>query len=247
MNGSVGDGSGGKASGAGAGAEINSRLTLLASHRPYFESDHVVNMALNALCGGCRLEDIELRRTDAVLLDALGVEALPDPTTAGDFCRRLDAASITDLQEAFMAARKKVWAAQPPELFAQTTRIDADASIVVTDGEGKDGMDIAYNGIWGHSALVVSLANTAEPLYLDLHGANRPSHEGVVPSSTGRSACREAGFRDILVRGDTDYSHTGEFDRWSDEVRFCFGYDARAALVGVADTQPDEAYRPRWP
>jgi hypothetical protein len=39
--------------------------------------------------------------------------------------------------------------------------------------------------------------------------------------------CREAGFGDVLLRGDNDFSLTGEFDRWdSDGVRFVFGYDA---------------------
>ena len=68
---------------------IDRRVHLLQIHRPYHESDHVLNLAYNALCDGTRLEDIELRRNDEVFLDALGTERIPDPTTAGDFCQFL--------------------------------------------------------------------------------------------------------------------------------------------------------------
>ena len=44
--------------------EIDSRLHLLKKHLPYHESDHVLNLAYNALLEGVRLEDIELRRND---------------------------------------------------------------------------------------------------------------------------------------------------------------------------------------
>ncbi len=144
----------------GLAAEIDGSLELLAQHRPYPESDHVLNIAYNALCGGRRLEDIENRRNDAVFLDGLGVAARPDPTTAGDFCRRFDEAAIMALQDAHNRARLKVWAEQPASFFAKTARIDADASIISTDGDCKQGIDIAYNGIWGYSALIVSLSNT---------------------------------------------------------------------------------------
>jgi len=164
----------------GLAGEIDAALELLKLHKPYYESDHVLNVAYNALCGGQRLQDIEARRCDRVLLDGLGTESLPDPTTAGDFCRRFDAASIMALQEAVNLARLKVWQRQPDSFFEQPAVIDADASIVPTDAQTKQGMDISDNGIWGYSALVVSLANTKEPLYLGLLGANRPSHEGVV-------------------------------------------------------------------
>ena len=231
--------------GVGLAAEIDDSVQLLAQHRPYHESDHVLNIAYNALCGGTRLEDIEARRGDRVFLDGLGAEALPDPTTAGDFCRRFDEGSIMALQDAINAARERVWARQAEAFFATTARIDADASIVGTDGECKAGMDIAYNGTWGYSALMVSLANTAEPLYLALHGANRPSHEGVVPLYDRAIAlCRRAGFGDVLLRGDTDFALTTEFDRWDAEgVRFVFGYDARANLVERAGQTPEEVYR----
>jgi hypothetical protein len=119
----------------GLAEEINAAVCLLAVHRPYYESDHVLNVAYNALCGGRRLEDIELRRRDRVFLDALGTASLPDPTTAGDFCRRFDPGSVLALQEAFNRARLKVWDRQSASFVAETATIDADASIVGTDGE----------------------------------------------------------------------------------------------------------------
>jgi hypothetical protein len=228
----------------GLASEIDGSLELLKLHKPYHESDHVLNIAYNALCGGQRLEDIEARRGDAVFLDGLGIESLPDPTTAGDFCRRFDPDAVLALQEAINRARLNVWRRQPDAFFDQPAVIDADASIVPTDAQTKQGMDISYNGIWGYSALVVSLANTQEPLYLGLRGANRPSHEGVIDYYDRAIAlCRQAGFHEIRLRGDTDFSLTTELDRWDDDgVRFVFGYDARANLIQRAEDADDEIY-----
>jgi hypothetical protein len=228
----------------GLAKEIDSSLELLKLHKPYYESDHVLNIAYNALCGGQRLQDIEARRCDAVFLDGLGVESLPDPTTAGDFCRRFDPDAVIALQEAFNRARLKVWQRQPEQFFAQPAIIDADASIVPTDAQTKEGMDISYNGIWGYSALVVSLANTKEPLFLGMLGANRPSHEGVIDYyDRAITLCRDAGFTEIRLRGDTDFSLTSELDRWdADGVRFVFGYDAHANLIKTAQSTGEDLY-----
>src|SRR2546428_5251934 len=78
----------------GLTAAIDERLRLLQVHQPYHESDHVLNIAYNILCGGKTLEDLEQRRQDEVYLDALGAKVIPDPTTAGDFCRRLPAVGV---------------------------------------------------------------------------------------------------------------------------------------------------------
>ena len=92
---------------------IDRNLHLLKIHRPYHESDHVLNLAYNALCEGTCLQDIELRRHDEAFLDALGARRIPDPTTAGDFCRRFDEAAIRALQDAYHDTRRQVWAVLP--------------------------------------------------------------------------------------------------------------------------------------
>ena len=89
---------------------------LFKIHLPYHESDHVLNFAYNALCEGTCLEDIELRRNDEAFLDALGAQRIPDPTTAGDFCRRFDNSAIADFHNAIDEVRLKVWAEQPRSL-----------------------------------------------------------------------------------------------------------------------------------
>src|SRR5208337_4061268 len=68
----------------GLAQEIDGRLHLLKRHLPYHESDHVLNIALNIVAGGHRLEHLELLRNDEVYLNALGAQRIPDPTTAGD-------------------------------------------------------------------------------------------------------------------------------------------------------------------
>ncbi len=87
---------------------LDSRLSILRRARPYQDSDHVLNIAYDLLCGGQVLEDIELRRNDDAFLDLLGARAIPDPTTAGDFCRRFDSAAIWRLMDVLNEARVRV-------------------------------------------------------------------------------------------------------------------------------------------
>jgi hypothetical protein len=224
--------------------EIDARLKLLKRHLPYHESDHVLNIAFNILAGGHRLEHLELRRNDEVYLNALGAVRIPDPTTAGDFCRRFGMGDVLDLMDAINEARLRVWKQQPGSFFDRAV-IDADGTLVGTDAECKRGVDIAYDGTWGYHPLVVSLADTQEPLFLANRSGNRPSHElaaGFLDRSI--ALCRRAGFRSFLLRGDTDFTQTAHLDRWDDlgDVRFVFGIDAMPNLVALAERLPESAY-----
>ena len=233
---------------SGLVAAIDKRVNVLKIHRPYHESDHVLNIAFNSMCGGQTLDDIELRRNESAFLDALGAKAIPDPTTAGDFCRRFDGSDIHALMDAINEARLKVWAAQGPEFTSTTAVIDGDGTIVKTTGERKQGMGLSYKGIWGYHPLLISLANTGEPLFIFNRSGNRPSHEGAAGYYDKAIAlCRAGGFTDILLRGDTDFSQTTELDRWDDDgVSFIFGYGANVTVVAYANDEQalhDDGFR----
>jgi hypothetical protein len=225
---------------------IDQHLHLLKIHMPYHESDHVLNLAFNALCDATCLDDIELRRNDEVYLDAVNARRIPDPTTAGDFCRRFGPHDVRTLLDVFNEIRLKVWARQPAVFFAEA-RIDMDGTLVPTTGECKAGMDISYKGVWGYHPLVVTLANTGEVLSVVNRSGNRPSHEGC-PEEVDRAVavCLRSGFRSILLRGDTDFTQTTHLDRWSDDerVRFIFGADCTLARHLVADDLAENAWRP---
>jgi hypothetical protein len=224
---------------------IDDGLHLLKIHQPFHESDHVLNFAYNALCDGTCLQDMELLRNNEVLLDALGTRRTPDPTTAGDFCRRFTSADVQTLLDIFNDVRIKLWAKQPAAFFEQAT-LDMDGSQVPTTGECKRGMDIGYDGTWGYHAFVLSLANTNEVLSVVNRSGNRPSHEGAAEQvDRAVEVCFRGGFRRVLLRGDTDFSQTAHLDRWDSNghVTFIFGYDSKPNLEAIADALPAHSWK----
>jgi hypothetical protein len=224
---------------------IDQKLHLLKIHLPYHESDHVLNLAYNALCNGDCLQDIELRRNDVHFLDALGARRIPDPTTAGDFCRRFKPYHVNLLQDIFDEVRIGVWKQQPDSFFDQAV-LDADGTLVATAAQCKEGIDIAYDGTWGYHVLLVSLANTREVMRLLNRSGNRPSHEGAAEAlDSAIATCFRGGFRKVLLRGDTDFSQTQHLDHWNADprIRFIFGYDAKANLIEMAEHLPEIAWK----
>ena len=210
--------------GLAAPQAIDERLHFFKVHKPYHESDHVLNIAYNPCCGA--RPSTTSAALDRNFLDALGAAASPTRprpglfrlygshgprTYGGDQLRRVTR---------FGASRELPFSTLPQSTSMSTT-------VGTLARQGGDGH--RDNGTWGYHPLVVSLANTGEPLYIYNRSGNRPSHAGA-PAFIDKaiSLCKRAGFKKILVRGDTDFSLTTNFDRWDEKgVTFVFGYDAK--------------------
>ena len=225
---------------------IDQGLHLFKVHKPYFESDHVLNMVFNIMCGGTCIEDIERLRNNVAYLDAVGSHRVPDQTTAGDFLRRFDSEEkVHELLEAINVARRRVWKRLPAR-DRKLALIDVDGTFATTLGECKEGMEINYKGDWGYHPLLVTLANTQEVLYAKNRPGNRPSHEDAqVYLDASVALVRSSGFKRVRLRGDTDFSITTNFDRWTREgVEFVFGIDAHRTFRARADEIDERAWKP---
>jgi hypothetical protein len=220
--------------------QIDEGLHLLKVHLPYHESDHVLNLAYNVLCGGTRLEDIERLRHDTAYMNALGADLIPDPTTAGDFCRRFAEPDVVELMERINAVRPQLWTGRGRDLLGPVTYIDVDGTIAPTGGQRKAGMDMSYKGIWGYAPLIVSLANTREVLYLVNRSGNAPSHQDAAQWIDKAIDLVAPHTPRVCLRGDTDFSLTAHFDRWAQRVDFLFGMDNSKPLRSRAEAL-DEA------
>ena len=243
--------------------EIDRTLHLLKKHLPYHESDHVFNIAFNILAGGKRIEHLELgatMRSISMRSEPNASRTRPPPATSAAASPPRPMSST--LMNAINEARLRVWA-QQPDAFRDEAIVDADSTIVETDAECKEGVDITYDGRWGYHPLLISLANTSEPLFLLNRSGNRPSQERAGEYLDKAIAlCIRAGFRKILLRGDTRIAENEDLDPWDDRllprggttiaetkdldawddagnIRFIFGYAAYDGLKARADALPE--------
>jgi hypothetical protein len=190
------------------------------------------------------LEDLERRRQDEAFLNGLGARRIPDPTTAGDFTRRFHPDTILALQECLNRTRQRVWQEQPAGFLAEAF-LDVDGTLAGTTGECKGGMGLSYQGIWGYAPLVVSLAKTKEVLYLVNRPGHAVSHQDSVAWIDRAVALVRPHAGQLTVRGDTDFTHPAELDRWDAAgLKFILGLDAHPKAVKLAEGLPERAWTP---
>jgi hypothetical protein len=124
---------------------LDERVHVKERERGYPESEHILALAANAFIGGDYLDDLEALREDIAIQKAIGRKEIPDPTTAGDFCRRFTLGHILQMNQAFAEIQGQVYQRRK-QIRAWT--IDADAKVHEVYGAKKEGAQKSYNGIY---------------------------------------------------------------------------------------------------
>jgi len=139
----------------------------------YPESEHILALAANAFVGNDYLEDLEALREDVAIQRAIGRKDLPDPTTAGDFCRRFTLGHLLQVNRAFGEIEKRVYE-QRREVTHWT--VDVDAKVHEVYGEKKEGAAKSYNGIYSLQPMYGFVHETDEMIHCELRSGN--THPG---------------------------------------------------------------------
>ena len=186
----------------GVASTIDSGVSVLKRHKPYFESDHILSFVYNFLTGGETINDIERLQEAKGFLRILGTERIPDPTTAGDFLVRFKEKDIADFQDSLDAMQDTAFSLMSNKRKEWAT-IEQDSSIHEVYGEKKEGADYAYNNTYSYVAQYVTLAETGDVLHQELREGSCYSTRGLSKILPGIIDRVSRFFKHLRYRADS--------------------------------------------
>lgn len=224
--------------------ELNRSLRLLKLHLPFFESDHVLTHVYNLYIGGRCIEDIGHIQHSVAIKRLLGACRIPDPTTAGDFLRRFRPADLKVFQSVIDEGRERVWR-KVPRKRKRTATIDMDSTIREVYGECKQGADFSYDGRWSYHPLLLTLAETNEPLRTINRSGNKHSAEGASKALDEVVRRVKRHFSKVLVRGDSKFYQRPILAVCKEHgAMFAFVMPSHETLIERAETLAKTAWKP---
>jgi len=228
----------------GIDREIDGELSLLRSHRPYRESDHVLTHVYNLFVGGTAIEDIADLQVSEPVRRILGAQQIPDPTTAGDFLRRFDEQSVANLDRAIDEVQRRAWKKQRARKKGSIGLVDLDSHVHHVYGNQKQGADFTYKGGFGYHPLVVSLAETQECLRIINRPGNVASAEGAADCVRELAPLLRSRFERVIFRGDSAFASQAIFDACEDEgMHFAMVSPRHANFDRLADEIPESRWK----
>lgn len=224
---------------------IDGALSLLRTHRPFHESDHVLTHVYNLFIGGSCIEDIaDLQHSEAARR-ILGASRLPDPTTAGDFLRRFQSADIDALDGVGDDLHRAAWKRRYGRRKQKLALVDLDSHLHHIYGSQKEGADFTYKGGYGYHPLVVSMAGTQECLRIVNRSGNVVSADGADDALESVVPLLKERFRRIIVRGDSAFAQQPIYDVCERHgMHFAIVSPCHTNLGALADAIPERCWRP---
>jgi len=224
---------------------IDDRLSLLSSHRPFHESDHVLTHVYNLFVGGTAIEDIATLQHSEPVRRILGTSRIPDPTTAGDFLRRFDASAARELDRVIDEIHRRAWRSRFGRRKAKRGVVDLDSHVRHVYGNQKEGAEFTYKGGFGYHPLVISLAESQECLRLVNRPGNAPSADGAAAHLAELVPMLKSRFRRVLVRGDSAFARQDIFEVCDEhDLSFAMVSPARRNFAELAESVPERSWRP---
>jgi len=224
---------------------IDKALSLLRVHRGYFESDHVLTHVYNLFAGATCIEDIAHLQHSEPVRRILGTEHIPDPTTAGDFLRRFDAADIARLDRVGDEIHRDVWKTHYGRKKQDQVLIDLDSHVHHVYGHQKEGTDYTYKGGFGYHPLVVSIAGTQECLRIINRSGNVASAAGSADALEEVLPLLKERFKRVVIRGDSAFAEQAIFDKCEEHGAFFAVVSRRQKNFGpLADGIEEKRWQP---
>ncbi len=224
---------------------INAGLSLLESHRPFHESDHVLTHVYNLFVGGSAIEDIADLQHSEPVRRMLGTDRIPDPSTAGDFLRRFGEEDIESLDGVIDQVHQNAWKQRWGRRKQKLGIIDVDSHVHHVYGHQKEGADFTYKGGFGYHPLVISIAGTQECLRLVNRSGNTASADGTAEHLKELVPMLKSRFKRILVRGDSAFARQDIFDTCdANGMYFAMVSSTQKNFQGLADAIKERHWRP---
>jgi len=206
----------------------------------YPESEHILALAANAFVGGDFLDDLEALREDDAIKMAIGRKEIPDPTTAGDFCRRFSRGHILQINKAFAEIEHEVYKKRKD---VSDLTIDVDAKVHEVYGKKKQGAAKAYNGVYSLQPMYAFADETDELLHVEVRSGN--THPGAKAVSYLRRLAKKipSSVEKIYLRSDSAF-YNREVVEFCEEKgwEFSITADQTAALLRAINTLAPDAW-----
>lgn len=207
----------------------------------YSESEHVLALAANAFVGGDYLDDLEAFREDLAIQKAIGRKDIPDPTTAGDFCRRFSLGHILQMNKAFGQIQEDVYARRPG---ITSWTVDADAKVHEVYGKKKEGAAKSYNGIYSLQPMYGFVHETDEMIHCELRSGNTHPGDKAVAFLRRLERKKPKNVTNIYLRSDSAFYNRKvvgfcESRGWS----FSITADQTGPLMAMISAVPEDGWK----